>query len=117
MNRSIKPQALLDVHAHQKVEMRTDLIRRKAAMRAAGFEPTDPTILQPRSTVPAIATTVARASDGPIDLGRTGVSRFAPMSASCQGAAAAFQAIEKPSASSFARNATFSSTWKVPPRA
>jgi hypothetical protein len=36
MNRAIKPQSLLDAHAvHKGVEMRTDLIRQKAAQRAA----------------------------------------------------------------------------------
>ena len=121
MNRALKPQALLDVHAEHKVEMRTDLIRQKAAMRAAGVEPWDPTILQMRSSVPAIASTVTKSSAGAIEVGRVagGSERSVPMSATCLGTAAAFRAIEAPPSDTnkFARNGSFSSTWRVKPRA
>ena len=121
MNRAIKPQALLDAHAvHRGVEMRTDLIRQKAAQRAAGCEPWDPAILHMRHNVPAIATTVAQAAaPGAIALGRVAAERAAPMSATHLGAAAALRAIapREEGGSSFARNASFSSTWRVAPRA
>ena len=79
----------------------------------------DATILQMRHNVPAIATTVAKAAAvGAIDLGRAAVERFAPMTATSLGAAAAFQAIQQPTGpAKFARNGSFSATWKVAPRA
>ena len=119
VNRALKPQALLDVHAEHKVEMRTDLIRQKAAMRAAGVEPWDPTVLQMRSSVPAIASTVTKSSAGAIDVGRVATGSSMPMSATCLGTAAAFRAIEAPPSDTnkFARNGSFSSTWRVKPRA
>ena len=99
--------------------MRTDLIRHKAAMRAAGYEPGDPSILQLRCTVPAVPTTVAQASAGPIELGRAGVQRFAPMSATSLGAAAALHAVAPASAAAqhFGRSGAFSATFRAGPRA
>ena len=100
--------------------MRTDLIRQKAAMRAAGFEPWDPAVLQPRCSVPAVATTVAAGgAAGRTDLGRVAVQRFAPMSATSQGAAAALHAVAPASSAAaqrFGRSGSFSGTFRAGPR-
>jgi len=117
MNKSITPQSMLNVHVVQKVEMRRDLIRQKTAMRAAGYEPVDPSILQMKNNVPAVAGTAVKSAGGAVDLGRTSVTRFAPMTATTLGAAAAFREVSAPEQSTFARNSSFSSTWKVKPRA
>lgn len=120
MNKAIKPQSLLNVHEQQNhVGMRTDLIRQKAAMRAAGVEPGDPTILQMRNNVPTIATTVSRASAGPADLGRADFQRFATVTGTSLGAAQAFSAIQPlapADAANHARSGAFSKTFRIAPR-
>ena len=116
---AIKPQTLVDVTKQTAVAHRTDLIRQKAACRAAGFEPWDPTVLQMKNNVPTVTKTVVNVDSGPVDLGRTAMSRFTTLTGTTLGASAALQEVQ-PRVSggpSFSRNSSFSSTFKLPARA
>lgn len=115
---AIKPQTLLDVHEVTKVPLRTDLIRQKAAMRAAGYEPWDPTVMAMKNNLPSISTTVSRVETGQVELGRATFHPFTSVTGTTLGAAASLRDIQPASArSSFARSGAFSSTFKVAPRA
>jgi len=115
---SIKPQTLVDVTRSTAVNHRTDLIRKKAACRAAGFEPWDPSVFQMKNCVPTVAKTIDSVDSGAVDLGRTSMNRFVTISGTTLGSSAAMREIQPQVASTgpvFTRNSSFSSTFKLPP--
>jgi hypothetical protein len=108
---------LLNPHHRADVPMRTDLIRARALAREAGITAGDPSLCGTRSNLPRVATTVA--VGGAAALAPPRLAPAASIGARALAASASLGNMTGAAAGEpyFARDASFSKQWKVPPRA
>lgn len=108
---------LLNPHHRAEVPMRTDLIRARALAREAGVTAGDPSLCGARSSVPRVVTTVVVGgaaelapprAPAPGTIGARALAASAELGNMTSGTGAG---------PAFARNGTFTRTWKVAPRA
>lgn len=114
--RGVKPSALVD--SQPPVPTRTELMREKAKMRAAGVEPWDPPALY-RSALPRVGTTITPPAVGTgMELGRTSDVPLGGRGSTLQGVTMAGTAVAsalappRAEAAGFGRSGAFSATFK-----